>query len=77
MSELATDYLDGALPWRVRLRARVHLLMCRACSAYYDQMRRVIQLLAGGPREAPPQAVEDRILDALGHGHGGPGHRDG
>ena len=65
MSELVTDYLDRALPWPLRMKARVHLLMCRACRRYYDQMRRTVRLLAGAPRHAPPAEVEQQVLDSI------------
>ena len=65
MSELVTDYLDGALPGFARLRAHLHLFMCHSCRRYYDQMRRTVGLLARAPREAPPPEVEQHLLDAL------------
>jgi anti-sigma factor RsiW len=65
MSELATDYLEGALPWHARLKARLHLFLCHACRHYYDQMRQTVRLLAGAPREAPPAEVEQRVLDSV------------
>ncbi|MEI7713241.1 MAG: hypothetical protein WCI94_17525 [Rhodospirillales bacterium] len=65
MSELATDYLEGALPWHVRLRARLHLMLCHACRRYYDQMRRTVRFLSRAPHNAPPPEVEQRILDAV------------
>jgi predicted anti-sigma-YlaC factor YlaD len=65
MSELVTDYLDRSLPWHLRIKARVHLFLCGACTRYYDQMRRTIGLLAGGPRHAPPADVENQVLQAL------------
>ena len=65
MSELATDYLEGALPWHARLRARLHLLLCHACRRYFDQMRRTVRFLGQAPHSAPPPEVEQRILDAV------------
>jgi predicted anti-sigma-YlaC factor YlaD len=65
MSELVTDYLDGALPWHARLKARLHLLLCHACRHYYDQMRETVRFLAGAPREAPPTEMEQRLVDSM------------
>lgn len=35
---IAGDDLEGAGPWH-RLRVRLHLLMCRHCRRYAEQMR--------------------------------------
>ncbi len=74
MSELVTDYLDGALPWSTRQKARLHLLLCHACRQYFDQMRRTVRFLAGAPRQAPPPEVEQDVLDSIAahpHSDGG------
>lgn len=73
MSELVTDYMDGALPWHVRLKARVHLLLCHACRRYFDQMRKTVRLLSGTPRRALRSEVEQRILNAVSEHR----HREG
>ena len=74
MSELVTDYMDGALPWGTRLKARLHLFLCRACRHYFDQMRQTVRLLSGAPHEAPPAETEQRVLDSISehrHDHKG------
>ena len=45
MSELVTDYLERAVPLRIRLDMWWHLLRCEACRHYYDQIRRTVRLL--------------------------------
>jgi len=65
MSELVTDYLDRTLPWPLRIKARLHLCLCGACTRYYDQMRRMVHLLGRGPTAPPPVGVEDRVIRAL------------
>ncbi len=72
MSELATDYLEGALPWHARLRARLHLFYCHACRHYVDQMRRTVRFLAHGPHKPPPPEVEQGVLDAIAADAGKP-----
>jgi predicted anti-sigma-YlaC factor YlaD len=62
MTELVTDYLEAELPLRTRLSARVHLLQCKACTAYYDQMRRTMRLLAKGEPRQPAPEVADLLL---------------
>jgi predicted anti-sigma-YlaC factor YlaD len=65
MSELVTDYLEGALALRTRLAARWHLFLCPACRRYYEQMRRTVGLLAGGRLPPPEPAAEAGMLAQL------------
>ncbi|HEY3019598.1 MAG TPA: zf-HC2 domain-containing protein, partial [Solirubrobacteraceae bacterium] len=44
--ELVTDYLDGALTLRERLRFERHLAECEWCVDYVDQIRTTIHLVA-------------------------------
>ena len=46
MAELATAYLEGALPLRARLAAGLHLWLCGACRNYIAQLRRTIRFLS-------------------------------
>ncbi|MGE0223867.1 MAG: anti-sigma factor [Acetobacteraceae bacterium] len=62
MSELVTDYLERELPLRQRLAMRIHLFQCTACTNYFDQMRRTVQLLRQAPSPPPAAEVEDRLL---------------
>jgi predicted anti-sigma-YlaC factor YlaD len=66
MAELVTPYLEGALPLRKRLAARLHLRLCTACRNYVEQVRRTIRFLGGGPPPRPPENENDIIalLDA-------------
>jgi predicted anti-sigma-YlaC factor YlaD len=64
MSELATGYMEGALPVSMRARARLHLLLCEPCRRYYDQLRRTVAMLRGRPVAVDP-AIEDRIMAAM------------
>ncbi len=71
MSELVTDYLEGALPIRTRMGVRIHLFACRACGNYYGQTRETIRLLRRGVLRAPAESVEDAILARLAKSHQG------
>jgi predicted anti-sigma-YlaC factor YlaD len=62
--ELATPYLDGALPLRVRLGAWHHLWLCEACRNYLEQLRRTIRFLGSGPPPTPPEN-ESEIMALL------------
>jgi hypothetical protein len=70
MTERASDFLEGALPWRVRLQMRLHLMMCRFCREYLRQMNLVVRTLrrlpaqnAAGVKGAPPVGVDERLLE--------------
>ena len=65
MAELVTDYLEGDLPWHRRLAARLHLFLCTACTHYFDQMRRTIDLLRNAPPPILPVALEDTIIQRV------------
>jgi len=46
--EAVTDYLEGAMAPRDRLRFDHHLALCEGCQDYLEQMRTVIRV-AGRP----------------------------
>jgi anti-sigma factor RsiW len=60
--ELVTDYLEGSLPARDRLRFEDHLAVCDPCRVYVEQMRETVRL-AGQVRERdiPPHARESLL----------------
>jgi len=41
--EVITDYLEGALPERDRIRFEEHLSVCGKCREYMEQFRRTIE----------------------------------
>lgn len=65
ISELATDYAEGALPPGRRFAMRFHLAFCRMCRAYMDQLEKTRRLLAGQALAGPPPEVEDRLVATL------------
>jgi hypothetical protein len=72
VSELATDYMEAALPPRLWLGVRWHLVLCRMCRTYLDQLRKARRLLAGRALPPPPPPVEQRLLDQAGIAPPGP-----
>ena len=54
--EVLTDYLEGALEPGERGELERHLVICRGCSNYAEQMRSTIGLLSrlGDPPAAEP-----------------------
>jgi hypothetical protein len=67
VSELATDYVEGAMQPRERLAMRVHLFLCRMCRNYLDQLAKTRRLLVGRVMDGPSAELESQILAAL-HG---------
>lgn len=59
--ERVTDYLDGALPHRERVRFEEHLAICAGCRAYLEQMRFTIRTLG----RLSEQAIDARVREEL------------
>jgi len=62
MTELSTDYAEGALSWRGWLGVRLHLVLCSMCRAYYDQLEKTRRLLRGRPLDGLDPRIEARLL---------------
>jgi anti-sigma factor RsiW len=63
--ECASDYVDGSLP---RARAKLitrHLIRCRACARYVEQIRQIVRLLqnVAAPTLAPTNG--NPVIDAF------------
>jgi anti-sigma factor RsiW len=59
--ELVTDYLEGALDRRDRVRFEAHLADCPHCTEYLAQMRRTLDALG----RIEPEALEPEVQDEL------------
>ena len=59
--ELVTDYLEGTLPAAERDRFEAHLAECDGCSAYLEDMRRLV----GAPQRPPDPAAREVLLRAF------------
>ena len=65
MSDLATDYLERALPADEHTTFEIHLVYCADCQTYVDQLREtVLELNALGGGGIDP-AERELLLDAL------------
>lgn len=64
ISERASDLIEGRTSWRVRAEARLHLLMCRHCSRYIEQLKLTMRALRGA-RPSEPMVDVDKVLDAI------------
>jgi predicted anti-sigma-YlaC factor YlaD len=63
--EIATDYLEGALPREQGLRLERHLETCPGCIEYIEQMRTLAGSLGGVTDDAIPPELRERLLDAV------------
>ncbi|MGH7291048.1 MAG: anti-sigma factor family protein [Myxococcota bacterium] len=61
--EIVTDYLEGAMPLRERMRFELHLAICPACRRYILQMKQTIETLGELPSEPIPADVEKALLE--------------
>ena len=64
-SEVSTDYLEGALPFRGWAGARFHLAICSHCRTHLDQLQKTRRLLADSTMPAPDAIVEDQLIRSL------------
>jgi predicted anti-sigma-YlaC factor YlaD len=62
MSELVTDYMERATPFRTRVEMWLHLWRCEACRRYFKQLRRTAALLGSRQPGPPPQGTEEGLL---------------
>jgi anti-sigma factor RsiW len=67
VTELTTDYLEGALPRARRLAMSFHLAICRMCRRHLRQVRATVRLLRRVPAPAPSPATEDAVMASLAH----------
>jgi anti-sigma factor RsiW len=63
--ELVTDYLEGTLPDSERARMDAHLAECDGCTAYLQDMRRLVGSLNEAPEPPPDAATRDALLRAF------------
>jgi predicted anti-sigma-YlaC factor YlaD len=62
LAENASEYLDGNLPPSRRLAVRVHLLLCRHCRDYVDQLALTLEMLRSVTAESEHVAVSPELL---------------
>lgn len=63
--ELATAHLDGALHARSRALVNRHLLHCRGCMNYLEQLRITMHVVGRIGAEPLNAAYRNRLLDAF------------
>jgi anti-sigma factor RsiW len=63
LSEIVTDYLEGAMPASDRARFDHHLALCPECRRYVEQMRQTVAALGRVPDEPIPAEIEAKLLE--------------
>jgi predicted anti-sigma-YlaC factor YlaD len=60
--EIVTDYMEGQLSSRDRTHVEEHLVICRDCTSYFQQMRWTQRLSAalGAPQSPRPEDADAR-----------------
>ena len=67
-AELATEYLEGAMPDATLELVEEHLAMCDWCRDYLDQIRTTARAVAAEPEAAdagPPPETLDGLMAAF------------
>lgn len=65
LTELVTDYLEGALDPAERARFEQHLSECGNCEMYLEQIRATIRLTGSLRPEAISPEAEEALLHAF------------
>jgi anti-sigma factor ChrR (cupin superfamily) len=67
--ERLTEYAEGALPVRERIRVWMHLLICSACAAFFRGLRAVpgVARFLLAPEDPAPDEAARALANALRH----------
>jgi anti-sigma factor RsiW len=63
LSQIVTDYLEGAMNAADRERFDAHLSVCPDCVRYVSQMRATVRTLGRVPAEPIPPEIERKLLE--------------
>jgi len=63
LSEIVTDYLEGAMPLRDRVRFDLHVAVCPECRRYLEQMKQTVRVVGRVPPEPIPPEIEAKLLE--------------
>lgn len=72
LSEKATDYLEGALSPAQLAGIKMHLLMCKHCRAYVDQLAKTVKLLKASGESTSDLTPDPTLLASLRTGSSEP-----
>lgn len=65
ITELVTEYLEGAMPFSDRLMFQAHIAMCPTCKNYLRQMELTIDSAGELPPEPIPDEVSQDLMEAF------------
>jgi anti-sigma factor RsiW len=65
LTELVTDYLEGALPPAERARFEEHLAECGNCEIYLEQIRATIRVTGSLSQDELSPEAEEALLHAF------------
>jgi anti-sigma factor RsiW len=65
LTELVTDYLEGALPPAEKARFEEHLAECFNCEVYLEQIRETVRLAGTLEPDGLAPAAEEALLHAF------------
>ena len=68
LTDLVTDYIDGALDPRRALTFETHAVFCPGCRVFVGQIRETITRLQTLPAEPPPPGERRAIVEAYRSG---------
>ena len=63
--ELVTQYVEGGLDEATRTRFELHVVTCRGCENYLDQMRRTVEVTGETDVAEPTDEQLAPLLDAF------------
>ena len=63
--ELVTEYLEDHMPPADRARFEMHLVYCRGCAVYVDQMRETLRVMGQLSEESLDPEARDALLTAF------------
>jgi hypothetical protein len=63
--EIVTDYFEGALDEADRTRFEMHIVVCRGCENYLQQMRFAAATAEDVPAEEPDPQQMAELVDAF------------
>ena len=69
ITRLTSDYIDQNLGWRDSFSIKMHLLMCKSCQRFMENLKATIQVARN--LNQPPLSSEDAkpIIDNSIHPH--------
>lgn len=71
MTARANAYVDGELGLWSAMQVRIHMLVCKHCRDFVDQMRTVAMLMQGSRGARPAEEPKQELLDAFRKRTGG------